>query len=165
MWVPCVKRQEIVQLNPDGSTQPLARCTHKACVMFNKDLQVDDCAQCPLRVFTEAIRPPGYQQKIVNERDFGQPKILADGTLVYPMTGIEPPVVPEGYVRKSEDIRSEDAWAFIPTWPPCQDREMANSVRPCGCIQIGAMCASKESNRYGLDVLVQICHDCPVRRP
>lgn len=162
-WVPCVKRQEIVKHNKDGSMTPLARCTHQACSKFNTNLQAEDCAECPLRVFTKRVRPPGYAEMQINAREFGEPKIVK-GMLIYPKTGWEPPKLPEGYRRLDDDLKSEGAWSFVPIWPECVDREMANTVQPCGCVQINAMCASKESEREGRRVKVDQCHACPVRR-
>jgi hypothetical protein len=165
MWVPCVKRQEIKKIGRDGNATPIHRCAHQATVRFGTNLKPGDCAGCPLRVFTPTVRPPGYAEKQANAREFGEPTIGPDGTLTYPRNGgWEPPRTPTGYRPKSTDWRSDDAWVFIPTWPPCVDREMANTVAPCGCIQINAMCASKESKRAGLSVTVEQCHQCSVRR-
>lgn len=162
-WVPCVKRQDVVLRHRDGGTGHLARCTHQSSSHFAQELAAEDCATCPVRVFTR-LRPPGYCDLPVINRDFGEPKVMPNGTLVYPKNGWEPPKVPEGYRRKSDDLKSEDAWTFVPEWPPCIDREMANTVLSCGCIKINAMCASSDSPSHGKQVTVDNCRQCLVRR-
>lgn len=163
-WVPCMKRQEVELIDRDGSSNTLNRCTHQACASFGRDLKQDDCSSCPLRIAIKE-RPPGYCELPVVQRDFGQPMVGKNGTLVYPRTGFEPPVVPEGYVRKSQDMRSADAWVFYPTWPACADREQVNTVRPCGCIKINSFCNSGTCPQKGQKVTVAICRECPYQRP
>jgi len=159
--LPCVKRQEIALVNKDGTTGLLARCSHQACSRYNTDVTAADCNACPLRVFTVALRPEGFYERQIVKREYAEPRIV-DGNLVYEPNGLKPPSVPNGYRRKGED--GADAWVFIPAWPSCVDREMANTVQRCGCIKIDAMCASKESERHGQPVTLAVCEACPVRR-
>lgn len=163
-WLPCKKRRDKTMMASDGSTTVKTECFHISCESLGKEVTPTICAQCPLRVTQTFLKPPGYKEIQVNERDFGQPKIMEDGSLVYPRTGFEPPVVPEGYYRKSDNIRDDGAWTFIPLWPPCGDRSTANTVRSCGCVQINAMCGSKDSQHHGQRVVLTECLACPVRR-
>lgn len=163
-WLPCVKRQEITLCGRDGSKKTIQRCAHQASSHFTQDVTAEDCSSCPLRMFTK-LRLIDYTALQINGREFGEPKLMEDGSLVYPRTGWEPPRVPEGYNRKSDDPKSDDAWVFLPEWPPCVDREMANTVLPCGCIKMNAICASLVSGKHGSRVSVDLCRQCPVRRP
>lgn len=163
-WLPCIQRQMVVLCHKDGSKGELHRCIHQSSKHFAQELTPENCAACPLRVFTR-MRPPDYSALQVNGREFGEPKIMEDGSLVYPKLGWEPPRAPEGYTRKSDDPKSADAWVFLPQWPPCVDREMANTVLPCGCIKVNPICASLACERHGRRVTVEMCRECPVRRP
>jgi hypothetical protein len=159
----CVKLQIIKTMSRAGQAGETNRCTHQSCTSFGKTVSTETCAQCPLRINTD-IRPQGYTEKPVSQRDFEQPIIDSKGCIIYPQTGWEPPVVPAGYKRLDENIRSPGAWIFVPDWPTCQDREMANTVRPCGCVQIHAMCMSNASDKKGLELAPTDCVNCPVRR-
>lgn len=161
-WVQCTSRQEIVQFNKDGTKTPAARCAHQACSRFNTALAPADCAACPLRTVS-ALRP-GFGHAKIHKRDYPEPRIMEDRSLVYQRVDKKPPSVPAGYRRKSEDLSSDDAWVFIPDWPVCEDREMASTLQKCGCIKMDAMCASRACNRYGLPVTPDICAQCPLRR-
>jgi hypothetical protein len=122
----------------------------------------DHCKACVLRVPKKE-----HADKTANRptiRDFQEPKLMDDGSLVYPRTGWEPPKVPEGYRRKSDDIRSSDAWVFIPEWPGCVDRVMSNTVSACGCVHINAFCGSKTAENKGKQINVNACVGCPHRR-
>lgn len=165
-WLPCVKRQKVVMLARDGSSETQHRCTHRANMLFGTAVCPDDCAGCPLRMFTKEIRPDDFHESPADEsRDFGQPVKLQNGTLIYPKTGWEPPSAPEGYARVSDDPKSPEAWIFVPLWPDCQDREMTNTVKSCGCLKITAMCASSVAATYGQKIDVAACKACPHRRP
>jgi hypothetical protein len=158
MWVPCVKRREIERVEKDGGTSQIMRCAHTSCARFNTNLTPHDCAVCPLRLITHDIRPADYTERMVVTREYGQPRIDPDGSLVYDNNGLKPPSVPEGYAK------TDDAWVFKPLFVACADREAANIVQRCGCIKTSAMCASKESNMHGLKISPPVCEGCPVRR-
>ena len=159
---PCVKRQTVVLLHKDGSTGEVHRCAHVACESLGRDVTDEVCDACPLRIETD-IRPPGYRERMVGSRDFQEPKVLPDGTMIYPKTGWEPPLCPEGYKRKNEDPRSEDAWVFVPVWPECSARKTVNTIQNCGCVKINSLCTSPESDKNGQLVVLSMCQECPVR--
>jgi hypothetical protein len=156
-WVPCVQRREITRLEKDGSIGQIMRCAHIACSRFNTNLKPEDCAACPLRLITTNIRPTTYTERPIYNREYAEPRITPDGSMVYDDNGLKPPSVPEGYAK------SDDAWKFLPLFPACPMREAANIVQRCGCIKTSAMCASKESNMHGLPVMPPVCEACPVR--
>jgi hypothetical protein len=158
-WVPCIKRREITRIEKDGSTSLIHRCAHTACSHFNTELKPADCAACPLRLITEQLRPEIYTEQPVYNREYAQPRIDPDGSLVYdPVAGLKPPSLPEGYAK------TDDAWVFKPLFVACADREAANLVQRCGCIKTSAFCASKESKMHGLAITPPVCEGCPVRR-
>jgi len=70
-----------------------------------------------------------------------RPRIFADGTLVYPKRGWEPPPVPAGYRRKVSNLRSPDAWIFLPVLEACEHREKSITYAACGAAQIKYHCA------------------------
>lgn len=162
-YLPCIRRQDIVYLDLDGTKVLKQRCTHQSSAHYGTDVSVAICEACPVRVIPELRHlVPNLP---VTARDFEEPKIKPDGTIVYPRTGLEPPVVPGGYKRKSDDIRADDAWVFVPLWSPCVDRGMANKVRPCGCIEVYQFCMSNKVTPYGQRVEPDTCEACTVRRP
>jgi hypothetical protein len=163
-WVPCVRRREIELIHKDGSRGQLQRCAHQACSRFNMDVNAADCAACPLRLITEDVRPEGYTELPIYKRDYKEPAIRSDGVLAYTKCNATPPSVPAGYVRASDDPKTDDYWVFLPQFPSCVDREMANTVQRCGCVQINALCASDKSGRRNQPVTPLVCEACPVRR-
>lgn len=62
----------------------------------------------------------------------GRPHKASDGTISYPKRGWEPPPIPDGYQRKSTNLKSSDAWIFIPILPPCQHRTVVVETGHCG---------------------------------
>ncbi len=157
--LPCVKRREIVRMEKDGSESLIHRCAHTAAARFNKNVTAADCAVCPLRLITYDLRPEIYTEQVIEKREYAEPRIDPDGSLVYePVKGLKPPSVPEGYAK------TDDAWVFKPLFVACADREAANIVQRCGCIKTSALCASKDSKMFGLAITPPVCEGCPVRR-
>jgi hypothetical protein len=70
----------------------------------------------------------------------GKPTKTVDGRLVYPQRGFEPPPVPAGYIRKTTNMKSPDAWTFIPIIPPCDDRTHETKTGSCGSQSIYYFC-------------------------
>ncbi len=62
----------------------------------------------------------------------GRPNKAADGSLTYPQRGFEPPKVPAGYRRKTLNLKSPDAWSFLPILPPCEHRTVETETGYCG---------------------------------
>jgi hypothetical protein len=71
----------------------------------------------------------------------GRPRILSDGTITYPKKGWEPPPVPEGYRRKGSNLRSSDAWVFIPVLQECPRRSFHITYTICGAARLSYRCA------------------------
>ena len=159
----CLKLQVIQTVAKDGSVGEIHRCKHVSAEAFAQDVTNDVCNGCIFKTITD-YRPPNLVQDPIVERDFGQPKLLKDGTLVYKRQGFEPPPPHNGYRRKSEDIRSDDAWVFVPIFLPCRYRTMVNGSRPCGCIQINHVCVHSECKHYRSDIDPGKCAGCPLRQ-
>jgi len=84
----------------------------------------------------------------------GRPTKAADGTLVYPQRGWEPPPVPAGYQRKNNNLKSADAWTMIPILTPCKYRTTVMNTGYCGAQTIKYFC--KGRRLYDLST----CHRC-----
>lgn len=78
----------------------------------------------------------------------GRPFKGADGSLTYPQRGWEPPPNIEGYRRKTANLKSADAWCFIPILPPCQHRTSVTETGHCGAQSIKYSC--KDVRLYDL---------------
>lgn len=72
----------------------------------------------------------------------GRPNKASDGVLSYPKRGWEPPKVPDGYRRKTNDLKSADAWIFIPILPSCKHRTSVTGTGHCGAQSIKYSCKS-----------------------
>lgn len=69
-----------------------------------------------------------------------RPRLLPDGVIAFPKRGWEPPAVPDGYQRKSEDLRSPDAWIFLPVLAACKHRVRSIEYSPCGNARVNFTC-------------------------
>ncbi len=69
-----------------------------------------------------------------------RPHRMSDGALVYIKRGWEPPAVPDGYKRKSNDFKSPDAWVMIPVLPLCRTRTFTEEKGSCGATKITYYC-------------------------
>ena len=157
--LPCVMRRQMTRMEKDGSTSEFHRCAHAACARFNTNVTAENCAACPLRLITTDLRPEIYTERPIHNREYAEPRIDPDGSLVYDQKhGLKPPSVPEGYAK------TDDAWVFKPLHPACADREAANMVQLCGCIKTSAFCASEKSPFHKLPVTPEHCSGCPARR-
>ncbi len=70
----------------------------------------------------------------------GRPRFFSDGTIAYPKRGWEPPVVPAGYRRKASNLKSSDAWVFIPVLEPCPHRSQTVGYTICGAATLSYQC-------------------------
>ncbi len=72
---------------------------------------------------------------------------------------IEPPPLPVGYKRKSNDPHSPDAWVMIPLGPPCMHMDFleAPSQGGCGCIRVKVVCSLNQQEISD----VELCKQCP----
>lgn len=155
VWPKCVERYHSIVQQPNGCIQITMACNHPEAATYGQPVDCGTCEGCPLRATIKVLRTK--QRPAV--RDFQQPTIMEDGTLIYPKTGWEPPVCPDGYNRKVDNL-----WAFEPMWQPCVHRAFDNNVRPCGCVSINALCRSPESGFENQRVAFVQCKECPVRK-
>jgi hypothetical protein len=111
------------------------------------------------RVKSDGAKPQPAQEHPVAEKvavKHGKPRIFADGQIAYPKRGWEPPPVPLGYRRKSDDLRSSDAWVFLPVLPPCDHRKSIITYSACGAAKIRYECALKHNT--------DPCQTCPEKK-
>ncbi len=88
-----------------------------------------------------------------------RPRKLADGSIMYPKRGWEPPPPIPGYTRKSHNPKSADAWVFIPDWNACKYRkELIVNREGCQCETMVYECQHK--SKVGLRVNTPICDGC-----
>ncbi len=86
--------------------------------------------------------------------------ITPDGTLVYNKEGWEPPPVPPGYHRKSEDLTSRDAWIFILDKPLCKHLVLHKIKSPaCKCVRVIPACRFEEKLRIAMRSKCSKCSD------
>lgn len=139
-WKPCIRRRPVIFMEKDGSTGVHPTCCERGCAFFGREVNCQDCAECPLRI--RGFGPLAIDNVPVDpkSRTFKQPRILEDGTMIYEKVGFEPPSLPPGYKRKSDDPHSEDAWVLVPLWPSCKHRESIWQPAPCGCMGLLTFC-------------------------
>lgn len=119
----------------------------------NRKITPKDCLLCQEMEAPEQQEP---KEPPKEKPTHGRPRILSDGTLAYPKRGWEPPPVPAGYQRKSNDLRSPDAWVFIPTLPPCELRVREIQYTPCGAAKLTYLC-TRDGQRARV---VSACLEC-----
>lgn len=87
---------------------------------------------------------------------YSAPRLMSDGTLIYPKRGTSPPI-PEGYQRKSE--KSSDAWIMIPIWKNCSFRIRKQIQRKdCRCVTFIYSCGHPKCDHQYLTTLM--CKSC-----
>jgi hypothetical protein len=87
----------------------------------------------------------------------GTPRILDDGTIIYPKKGKEPPPCLEGYRRKAE--QGPDAWILIPLWRDCDFRQQVLRRREdCNCEMLVNVCGHPLGQN--LELTISICESC-----
>lgn len=105
----------------------------------------EECLNCVMREPERLPRPGLDVEEIFSTKEtalpqdtttHARPRIFADGTIAYPKRGWEPPLVPAGYRRKSDDLRSSDAWVFLPVLNPCKHRSKTIKYSRCGAAQV-----------------------------
>lgn len=86
------------------------------------------------------------------------PTVHPDGSLVYEKEGWEPPPCPPGYHRKSEDLKSDDAWILLRDEPLCKHAILRQVHRAsCSCIRIIPTC---QYNGQSVDISIGKCEEC-----
>ncbi len=87
------------------------------------------------------------------------PQILDDATIVYEKEGWEPPPVPPGYQRKSDDLKSQDAWILVRIEPLCKHCKLVQTRRAsCDCVRIIPTCTYKGKSE---NIQLNQCTTCP----
>jgi hypothetical protein len=78
---------------------------------------------------------PSELRLLVWERFYmNLPRVMPDGTLVFPHRG-KPPEIPDGY------IKGKDMWTLIPVWHQCPFREyFVFKSEECNCQRAGFRC-------------------------
>lgn len=107
-------------------------CRNTKSASYNRIVTPDECNECVLS------GPETIDEDIAAH---GRPRLLDDGVIAYPKRGWEPPAVPAGYRRKSDDLRSPDAWTFIPILPPCKHRVREIDFTHCGNARVKFTCS------------------------
>lgn len=88
-----------------------------------------------------------------------RPRKLTDGSIMYPKRGWEPPPPIPGYIRKSHNPQSADAWVFIPVWNECKYRkEFIVKREGCQCETMVYECQHK--SQIGKRVNTPVCESC-----
>jgi len=93
-----------------------------------------------------------------------RPRILEDGTVIYPRRGWEPPPPIPGYTRKSRNPKSGDAWIFLPDWNFCEHRKEFTVQREgCRCETLIYRC--QHTTQKDLLLNTAICEACKLNEP
>jgi hypothetical protein len=72
------------------------------------------------------------------------PQMHDDGTIVYEKVGWEPPPVPRGYKRKSNDLTHRDAWILVRKEPLCKHCKLVRIQRAnCDCLKLIPTCTRR----------------------
>jgi len=118
---------------------------------------VSECLACQMREHEDPMpltAPPSIVLK--------PPQIQPNGVIVYEPTTFEPPPLPEGYKRKSNDPRHPDAWVLIPETEPCKHitYEVRESDSGCKCRKVNRFC-TRDGTRVALSG--NNCATCPFK--
>jgi hypothetical protein len=88
------------------------------------------------------------------------PRILDDGTIIFPQRGSVPPTCLEGYRRKSE--LGAGAWTLIPLWRYCQFRtQILRRREDCNCEMLVNICGHPLGNNK--ELTISCCEGCKWR--
>lgn len=98
---------------------------------------------------------------MAREKFYEVPRILPNGVAVFPKKGLTPPPSMEGYQRKSPNLKSSDAWVFIPLWSDCPFRAQKFVQREsgCRCVKIVMSC----NHNPNQPLTLQACQNCTLR--
>lgn len=90
------------------------------------------------------------------------PEIRDDGTIIYPKIGWEPPPVPPGYKRKSDDLSRDDAWTLVRIEPLCTFCKLVQTRRKnCGCLRVVPTCTYRGKSE---NIDFDRCDSCPDKK-
>lgn len=92
------------------------------------------------------------------EKFYEVPRLLPNGVAIFPKKGLTPPPEMEGYQRRSPNLKTSDAWIFIPLWNECPARSQRFVQRDsgCPCVKIVMSCHYKPDEPLTL----QACQLC-----
>lgn len=136
-----------------------------------REVTCEDCLACKDQEL-EVVRPKTLesdeQHPIDRAPDNTDPPQLApqrpphigdDGTITYQHEGWEPPPVPRGYRRKSDNLKSRDAWVLVRETPLCK-RVVLHRVEKaaCNCISVLHVCTYRGKAE---NISVTKCDSCP----
>jgi hypothetical protein len=136
----CQKRRRIVIRKQNGNNEEIHRCAHGVCAQYKNNINETICKKCILR------QPIPSQNKICKEHPpfnpiWQCPYYDDDNKIIYPFVeNVQPPPIPKGYTRKSNNLQTQDGWTFISLWNICLYRNFTNRLTPRGDIQIKAYC-------------------------
>lgn len=94
----------------------------------------------------------------VTQKSYPKPPIITpEGTLIYDRVNWEPPFLPPGYHRQSDDLASIGAWILVRDTPLCKHLLLyplkdAN----CSCVRIQSICTIHKTGK---------CNECDHREP
>lgn len=110
------------------------------------------CQMCEHEAKNPDLAPPAIILK--------PPEIQPNGVIVYEPTTFEPPPLPDGYRRKSNDPRHPDAWVLIPEVEPCKHviYEVRESNDGCKCRKVSRFCTH---NGTRVALTGSSCANCP----
>ena len=131
---PCSRRDQLTQVDAEGSKERVFRCTEPNAEHYFKIVTPPMCDGCPLRAkMTEAA---------ITKCEY------------------KPPLV-ENY--REIRSRKKDAEVDT-QWLPCQDREVVEVPSCCGTSMELKMCNSVDCFRMGSEVSREMCRKCFNRR-
>jgi len=154
--LPCKTRLEGVK----GSDIIFLLCHCKEHPSYKQRVTDDICNKCHLRVGTDQpedrimVSKPEPPRKGSGE----PPTITPDGTLIYVQRGWQPPPCPPGYRRRSNNLKTPDAWVLEPLKPLCDHlRLVIGEQGACLCRRVVPTCVYQGRS---LKVTSQTCQTC-----
>ena len=147
------------------SEQGRGICTNPDHIKYKRPVTPRNCLRCTTAErgeksphtgkFRPKIEPSEKPQKAHTD----PPEINPLGTLIYARTGWEPPPCPLGYIRRSSDVESDDAWVLDPIKVPCKHLSLLPAeVGGCGYHRIKRRCRIIKSF-----IGPKTCDDCTYR--
>ena len=145
-------------------------CTNPDHIKYKRQVTPRICLRCKTTEREEKLpRQEGkFQPKIERsgrpsekpqEAHTEPPEITPLGTLIYARTGWEPPPCPPGYVRRSSDLESDDAYILDPIQTLCKHLSLLVAEKgSCGYHRIKRRCCLIKSY-----VGPTTCGDCTYR--
>lgn len=142
-------------LNRLESSQGKGFCTHLDHLKYKQRVTPLTCLRCTVfdrevlsprqagRPFTGLSEIPSETPPVAPREP---PEITPLGTLKYVRSGWEPPPCPPGYVRRSSDLQSDDAYVLDPIRTPCEYLYLTPAeVGNCGYHRVKRWCRSIKS--------------------